>query len=243
MGILWEQALLPGTFLRRLNRFVVEADLDGQNVTAHMANSGRLEELLVPGRAVYVSAHGRPERKTGFDLVLVDLEGTLVSVDSRLPARLMARALSRGAWDFFKDCQLVRTEPPFLGGRLDLELECSRSKTGRRVFVETKSVTLVVAGGGCRQARFPDAPTPRGQRHIEDLATATTQGYGAAVVFVVQRPDADVFCPNWSQDPHLGRALVKAQRQGVDVLAYRCRVDLSGIVLDQRLPVDMTEGG
>jgi len=221
--------LVEGRFKVRLNRFLALVDVNGREVRVHVANSGRMHELLVPGFRVLISPRPGLHRKTGFDLALVDLGCTLASADARLPNSLVAEALAQRRMPQFAEYPDVRREVTFGESRLDLLLE---GPTGR-CYVETKSVTLVVDGVGL----FPDAPTVRGAKHMHSLAHAVEEGHRAAVVFVVQRSDADSFAPHDTADPEFGLALRQAIEVGVKAFAYNCRVTEKEVTLRRRLPM------
>ncbi len=223
--------LIPATFVKRDNRFRVTVRVEGHPVWAHLPNSGRLRELLVPGRRVLLAAAQAPGRLTPDDLLMVDLDGTLVSIDARMPSRLLYEALRTGRLEEFAGYAEVRREVTYGQSRLDLALE--GGPDGGRCFIEAKSVTLVKDG----VALFPDAPTQRGRRHLGELARARTEGHRAAVVFVVQRGDAISFSPHDEADPAFGQALREAAQAGVEVYAYKCRVSEGEVTLDAPLPV------
>ncbi|MCH8897466.1 MAG: DNA/RNA nuclease SfsA, partial [Chloroflexi bacterium] len=174
--------LVEATFIRRLNRFAANLEVDGREVMAHLANSGRLGELLVPGYRMLLTPVAGDHRKCPFDLALVDLGFTLCSADARLPNVLLAEAIESGRVAEFQGYSRVRREVTYGDSRLDMLLE----GPGQSCFVETKSVTLVEDG----LALFPDAPTLRGVKHLNSLIHAKEEGYRAAVVFVIQRSDA-----------------------------------------------------
>ena len=224
-----DAALREATFVARDNRFRVTVELDGKHVWAYLPNSGRLEELLTPGRRLFLRPATAPGRKTAYDLLLVDLDGVLVSTDAHLPNCLMEEALREGRLPPFKGYETVRREVQRGGSRLDFALEGK----GQRCLIEVKSVTLVRGG----LALFPDAPTVRGRRHAEELRQAVAAGERAAIVFVVQREDADAFAPNDGTDLAFGRALRRAAGEGVEVYAYACRVSLGGVRLSHPLQV------
>ena len=226
--------LVEARFLVRLNRFAALAALDGGEVPVHVANSGRLRELLQRGVRVLLAPRPGAARRTPYDLALVDLDGTLVSADARLPSTLVAEALAAGRLPPLAGYPTVRREVALGESRLDLALE---GPTGR-CYVEVKSVTLVQDGYGL----FPDAPTLRGQRHVAELARAVAAGHRAAVVFVVQRGDAAAFRPHDAADPAFGAALRRAAAAGVEVYAYRCAVTLRAVVLADPLPVCLEAG-
>ncbi len=220
--------LVKGRFLERLNRFAALVEVAGQPQLVHVANSGRMRELLVPGHRVLVRpVAGAPHRKTRFDLALVDLGGTLASADARLPNALVAEALQQGRLPQFAGYPLRRAEVVFGESRLDLRLDGPAGTC----YIETKSVTLVTEGVGL----FPDAPTIRGVKHLGSLSQALAAGHRAAVVFVVQRCDARAFAPNNEADPAFGDALRRAAALGVEVLAHRCRVTEQEILLAEAL--------
>lgn len=223
--------LVEARFIRRLNRFAALVDLGGVETEVHVANSGRMRELLVEGYRVLLRPVARNGRKTAFDLALVDLGHALSSADARLPNLLVYEALAQGGILPLSSYTSFRREVTYGESRLDLALEGPRG----RCFVETKSVTLVVEGVGL----FPDAPTTRGVKHMNSLCSAVKEGHRAAVVFVVQREDATAFAPNDAADPDFGVALRRAVGQGVEVYAYRCHVTTEEIRLAERLPVKL----
>ena len=221
--------LVEGRFITRLNRFAALVEVDGREELVHVANSGRMRELFVPGFRVLLKPRSGEHRKTRFDLALVDLGHALSSADARLPNNLVAEAIELGCLNEFAGYSRVNREVRFGESRLDLMLE---GPVGR-CYVETKSVTLVVDGVGL----FPDAPTERGAKHMRSLDQAVAQGHRAAVVFVVQRPDAVAFAPHETADPNFGLALRHSLSCGVEVFAYNCRVSEQSITLHTPLPV------
>ena len=221
--------LVEARFLQRVNRFAATVDLAGDETLVHVANSGRMRELLVTGRRVLLRSVAGDHRKTAFDLAMVDLGHALASADARLPNRLVYEAIRDGRLPQFAEYDEARPEVIYGESRLDLVL---RGPTGA-CYVETKSVTLVEGGAGL----FPDAPTTRGRKHMISLARVVADGHRAAVIFVVQREDADAFTPNDTADPEFGRTLRESLDRGVEVYAYRCRVTEEEIVLTDSLRV------
>ncbi len=218
---------IPATFLARPNRFLGEVELEGRIVQCFIPNPGRMRELLTPGARVYIIERRSPLRKTGYDLALVELDGVLVSVDSRVPNTVLGEAIAGGEVPEFRGFRVGRREPKFLDSRLDFELT-----DGEKMLLEVKSCTLVVGGVGL----FPDAPTRRGRRHLEALTEALSLGR-AAILFQVQRGDASSLTPNEGADPSFSGALRMAAGEGVEVYAYNSRVTLGGVSLNRRVPV------
>jgi sugar fermentation stimulation protein A len=234
MDVQIEGKLVAGRFVARDNRFRVTVEVAGQPVWAHLPCSGRLAELLVPGRRVVLVERAAPNRKTDYDLNLVEQDGRWVSVDARLPNDLVEEALAADKLAPLTGYSSLRREVAYGRSRLDFMLEAG----GRRpCLVEVKSVTLVVDGLGC----FPDAITLRGRRHLEELAGAVEAGYRATVLFVVQRDDAAGLRPHDESDPGFGQTLREVARRGVEVYAYACWVEPSRIEIDGALPVHLDE--
>ena len=219
--------LVRAQFLRRDNRFRVSVNLEGQSVAAHLPNSGRLRELLTPGRPVWIAPAHKPGRRTSFDLQLVELETTLVSVDARLPNHLFAEAIRTGRLSDF-DFPNIQPEVRYRHSRLDFRLSGPHGEC----WVEVKSVTLVRD----QVAMFPDAPTQRGSRHLEDLNQLRQQGHRAALVFVIQRADALAFTLNRDADPTFAHTLDLAVAAGVEVRAVACQVSTRAIEIEAEIP-------
>jgi sugar fermentation stimulation protein A len=220
--------LVKGILKNRDNRFRATVSVGGADAWAHVPNSGRLGELLTPGRSIWLAPAGSPERKTAYDLKLVEFENVLVSVDARLPNPLFAEALANGAVPGF-DYPVIKPEVVRGNSRLDFRL----SSPDGICWVETKSVTLVRDG----TALFPDAPTDRGRKHLRELIDIVDSGDRAAVFFVIQRPDAVCFSPNRETDPDFTETLGLAARAGVSIRAVSCHISLAEIRIRDEIPV------
>ncbi len=200
----------------RENRFVVRVQVGGREERAHLPNPGRLVEALTPGRCLLL----RPAcgaRRTAWTAVAADLGNFLLSLDATLPNREFPRLLAQGALPRLAGWTIVQREPRLGSGRADFLL----ARGNEQLWLEVKSVTLVERG----VALFPDAPTARGRRHLEELARVCAQGDRALVLFVVQRPDAERFGPHAALDPAFAQAFVDALHAGVETAALVCRFD------------------
>jgi len=224
----------PARFEERLNRFVARVKIDGEEVLAHVPTSGRLGELLLPGAPVQVRRAAKAGRKTAWDLMLVKTGDIWVSLDSRLPNYLVGQLLHSGDLPPFVGATDIKAESVYGASRLDFAFT---DGNGQSTLVEVKSVTLVEDG----VAMFPDAPTLRGTRHLNELAGAVAEGYRAAVLFIVQRDDAFSFSPNKKTDPAFAQALHLAQEAGVEVHAWPCRAQANALICqtESRLPVKL----
>jgi sugar fermentation stimulation protein A len=223
--------LVSASFLSRPNRFLALVELEGQTLEAHLPDPGRLLELLVPGRRVWVRPVSSVKRKTGFTLAMVEaLSGELVSLVTTLPNALVEEALQDQRIAELSDWHLVAREHRFGASRIDFLLGQEKD---RRMLLEVKSVTLVENG----RALFPDAITARGGRHVRELTAAVAAGWRASVLFVVQRRDATTVTAARQIDPGFAAALAEARAAGVRLLGYRCKVSLIEAHLSDPLPV------
>ena len=221
--------VVPGTFLRRPNRFIAQVELDRGTEVCHVKNTGRCRELLVPGARVYLEASDNPKRRTRFDLVAVEKGDLLINMDAQAPNRLFREWAAAGR--FCPDLRTIRPEVAYGASRLDFLLE-----TGSGPFdVEVKGVTLEEDG----IARFPDAPTERGVRHLQELMRAVEEGHRAAVFFVIQMKGVTCFRPNDRTHPAFGDALRRAAAAGVEVCAWDCAVTPERLEIDAPVPVEL----
>ena len=216
--------------MERPNRFIAYAELNGKKETIHVKNTGRCAELLRPGAAIYVQESDNPERKTKWDLIAVEKETgsgkRLINMDSQIPNRVVQEWIEAG--NLFPDVSLVRPETTYGNSRFDLYVEAGE----RRIFIEIKGVTLEEDG----VCRFPDAPSDRAVKHLEELIRAKKEGYEAYVFFVIQMKGVSYFTPNTDTHPAFAEALRRAKESGVEILAYDCSVAPDSIVVSE--PVD-----
>ena len=218
----------PAVFQARPNRFVARVLLDGKEETVHVKNTGRCRELLVPGARVYLAEGDNPARKTRYDLVAVEKGEHLVNLDSQAPNKVFAQWAGSGG--FRPGLTLLRPETTWGNSRFDFYWE---DAAGQRGFVEVKGVTLEEEG----HVRFPDAPTLRGVKHLEELVRARAEGYETAVCFVVQMEGMVDFAPNDATHPAFGAALRRAAAAGVTVLAMECAVTPGSLAIRRPIPV------
>ena len=224
-------SVTPGIFLARPNRFIAVCRVNGRETPVHVKNTGRCRELLIPGTEVWLEPAADPGRKTAWSLVTVKKGGMLVNLDSQAPNRVAEEGFRSGALALpgLENPELVRREAVFGGSRLDFKLE-GRFGTA---FGEVKGVTLE-ENGVCS---FPDAPTERGVRHIEELIAAKKAGYGAFLLFIVQMEGMKFLIPNEKTHPAFGEALREAAKAGVAIIARTCSVKPGSIWLDGEIPV------
>lgn len=223
-----EGELIDAIFVKRINRFVAEIEINGNIYLSHVPNTGRMKELLTKGAKIIVRKVDNSLRKTNYDLLMVYHKGFLVSIDSKLPNKLLYNAFINKDLKNFKEYHEVNKEVNYKNSRIDIALK------GRiNSLVEAKCVTLVDNG----VAKFPDAPTERGTRHVLELIDSIKENFRAYIIFIVQREDADSFTPNKEIDKEFYNALVKARDTGVEIKAIKCKVSKNKIVLDKEIEV------
>jgi len=228
------EPLLRGTLLRRYKRFLADVELaDGQQVTAHTPNTGSMQQCAVPGHEVLVSRSDNPKRKLAYTLELIRVNNFWVDTNTQRANRVVEEALKEGIISSLSGYQ-VRPEYRIGESRIDFLLEGQEVP----VLVEVKNVTLCCAP---QTACFPDAVTTRGQKHLGELMTALSQGYGAVILFLVQRGEAERFAPADHIDPKYGRLLRKAVNAGVEAIACQARVTPEEVRIVRTLPVDLQE--
>lgn len=219
--------IVQGIFLERPNRFIAYVELAGKVVTVHVKNTGRCKELLIPGAIVYLEMSSNPDRKTAYDLVAVKKGDRLINMDSQIPNKVVEEWLYEK--QLFHDLVLVRPETKFGKSRFDFYIETSTEK----IFMEVKGVTLENDG----VVRFPDAPSDRAVKHVEELIEACKQGYLAYIIFVIQMKGVKYFMPNETTHPEFADVLYKAAQAGVKILAYDCKVSATEINLEDMVEV------
>lgn len=211
----------------RPNRFIAHVNVAGKLETVHVKNTGRCRELLVPGAVVYLEESDNPSRKTKYDLVKVKKGNRLVNMDSQAPNKVVLEFLEQGK--LFKDVTLIRPETTYGKSRFDFYVEAA----GEKIFIEVKGVTLEEDG----VVRFPDAPSERAVKHVEELVEAKKDGYQVYVLFVIQMAGVSYFTPNDKTHKAFGDALRKAASEGVQVLAYECLVTYDGLDISKEVEV------
>lgn len=211
-----------GIFLSRPNRFIANIEIDGKVQICHVKNTGRCKELLTNRAKVFVSESNNIERKTKYDLIAVYKGDTLINMDSQIPNKVFHEWLLKG--HFLKDITLIKPECKYKNSRFDFYIETKNEK----IFMEVKGVTLEENG----VAMFPDAPTERGLKHINELVECIKEGYSAYIVFVVQMKGVTHFIPNAKTHKEFADALKKAETAGVNIVCVDCNVTKDSIEID-----------
>lgn len=228
---LFENNKVEGKFLKRINRFVAEVEIQGEVHQVHVPNTGRMKELLIRGARVLLKYHPAPHKKTSYTLMLVEKDGILVCIDSRIANQLFFDHLSNGESEEFLHIQDLKREVKYGNSRFDMAF----LEGNQQVLIEVKSVNLVRDS----IAMFPDAPTIRGNKHVQELIIAQSKGIKTGIVFIVQRSDATSFLPHWDKDLNFSQSLLEAHSQGVLVKAFSCQIDEESIKINNKIPIDL----
>ena len=219
--------IVQALFLERPNRFIAKVLVEGKEETVHVKNTGRCKELLQSGVTVYLSDEEEKERKTRYDLVAVKKQERIVNMDSQAPNAAVKEWLEKGL--FLSDIEEIKPEYTYGDSRFDFFV---KTKTGN-VFIEVKGVTLE----NNNVVSFPDAPSQRAVKHVEELIKAKKAGYQCYVLFVVQMSDVDFFIPNETIHHEFADSLRKAKEAGVQVVAFDTKVTEDSMVLNKQVPV------
>ena len=226
--------LVQGVFIERKNRFVAEIEIEGKTAFAHVPNTGRCKEILLPGAKIIVGRASNPKRKYAYTLLMVYKNNMLIHIDSAGANRLAEEALLEQKLKGLEGVTEVTREQTFASSRFDF-----RFRKGEKLcYMEVKGVTLEEKG----IAKFPDAPTLRGARHLSELTQAHAGGYGAYVLFVIQMKGVTAFTPFLERDLAFTKNLIAAHRAGVKLLAYDTLVTPEKITLDREVEIILPQG-
>lgn len=226
----YNKKIVKAEFINRPNRFYSTVKVNGEEIKVHVPNTGRCKEILIPGCTVFLREETNPTRKTPYDLMAVYKGEKLISIDSHIPNKVIDEALKNKKVKGLEKYTNILREKTFGKSRFDFKLSTDE---GEEYFLEVKGVTLEDNG----YARFPDAPTERGARHLLELVEAKKQGYGAGAMFLIQLEDVNKFSPNDTGDKAFGEALRFAKENGVDIFAYNCIVTEESIEINR--PVEI----
>lgn len=221
------ESIVKGRFIKRLNRFVALCEIDGEEIYCHVKNTGRCGEILVPDAECYLEKSDNPDRKYAYSLVVVRKGERLINIDSQAPNKAAGEFISSGY--FCVQPELLKAEKCYGNSRFDFYFE----HDGKKAFLEVKGVTLENGGS----VFFPDAPTQRGTKHLNELCSCIEDGFEAYVLFVVQMKGVSSFSPNKLTDPDFSTALKRASQQGVHILAYDCYVSENEMKIKDKVPV------
>ena len=233
-GLLTWPKLIPGILLQRYKRFLADVQLESGKIdTAHCPNTGSMQGCCKPGRPVYLSRHDNPKRKLKYTWELIAMPASLVGINTLVPNRLVFESITAGLIPELSGYETVRREVR-IGDHSRIDLMLTDTRNGR-CYVEIKNCTLVSDG----IAYFPDAPTARGLKHLNELIELAASGFRTVMFYFIQRMDASVFKPADHIDPKYSQQLRRAAEHGIELLAYDVLIDLKRIRLNRRLRCEL----
>ncbi len=219
--------ILPARFISRPNRFIAEIELDGKKEICHVKNTGRCNELLIPNAKIFVQYSDNPARKTKYDLISVFKGHRLINMDSQAPNKVFGEWVESG--NFIRGITKIKPECKYKNSRFDFYIEVGE----RKIFAEIKGVTLEENG----VVMFPDAPTERGVKHINELCECIKDGYEAYVFFIIQMKNCAFFTPNRTTHAEFAEALIEAEKLGVNIEALNCTVTDDELLIDKAVEI------
>lgn len=217
-------------FLNRKNRFIAEIEIDGKIQLCHVKNTGRCRELLIEGVDIFVQENNNVNRKTKYSLICVKKGNLIINMDSQIPNYVAKEGIEKGVVSQLKNVSYIKQEVKYKNSRFDLYFE---RQTGEKGFIEIKGVTLEDNG----VVRFPDAPSERAIKHINELIEAKNEGYEAYILFVIQLKNVKYFEPNKETHYEFYEALKNAKNNNIHILAYDCFVSSDEILLKDEVNV------
>ena len=224
--------LIPGKLIRRYKRFLADVELKtGEVVVAHCTNSGSMKSCIEVGADVYLSPASDPKRKTQYTWEIIKINGNWVGINTGIPNILAYDAIKNQQIIGLKGYTNVRREVKYGNSRIDIYAE----KEDEKCFIEVKNVTMKDGNF----ARFPDAVTTRGKKHLETLMEIKAAGMRAVMLYVIQRMDIEMFTPAWQIDPEYAETLVRAFASGVEVFPVVAEVSPEKIEIVKILPFDL----
>ena len=224
--------IFPGEFLERLNRFVALVKINGHIQEVHVKNTGRCKELLIPGSKIFLEKSNNPNRKTKYSIISIYKGQILVNMDSQVPNNVVYNGILDGKISGFESLKTLKKEKTYGHSRFDLYYETASQKG----YIEVKGVTLEEDG----IARFPDAPTSRGTKHVRELCEGQKEGFQNYIVFLIQMSPVHLFKPNDEKDPAFASMLRKAHKSGVKIICLTSTITENSIEILREIPYDLS---
>lgn len=230
----FKSKLVKGKLIKRYKRFLADIKLEtDETVVAHCTNSGSMKSCIEEGADVYLTPHNDAKRKTQYTWEMIFINDNWIGINTNVPNVLAFEAIKNNEIEKLSGYTFVKREVKFGDSRFDVYGENDNEKC----FVEVKNVTYKDGN----YARFPDAVTARGKKHLETLMQVKKQGIRAVMLYVVQRSDVEIFTPAWDIDPDYAEALVTAHESGIEIIPMQAQVTPDEITFVRELPVNLNQ--
>ena len=225
----FKESLLQGIFIKRYKRFFVDIKYKNKIITAHCPNTGSMMGLLSKNNVVFFSKSDDPNRKLKYTLQIIKNKNKLVGINTHLTNKIISEALKNKKINDLVKYNIIKSEVKF-SERTRFDFLISNNK--EKCFVEVKNVTL---SRESKVAEFPDSPTSRGAKHLNDLCLAKQNGFKAYILYLVQRNDCESFKIAADIDQNYKFILDKALKSGVKLLCYDCKLTNDEIKLNKEI--------
>ncbi len=229
-------ALQPATLVQRYKRFLADVVTpEGVALTLHCPNTGAMTGCATPGDTVWYSTSLNIKRKYPHTWEITQTAGgEYICVNTLRANQLVKEAISLDLIPELRGYNSLKTEVKYgaENSRIDFLLQAEDQP---ECYIEVKSVTLADRDNGY----FPDAVTLRGQKHLRELISVAAEGKRAVLFFAVLHSAIRKFSPARHIDPKYAQLLNEAQKQGVEVLAYKAELSADNITLRSALPVTL----
>lgn len=225
--------LVTGTLVQRYKRFLADIVLDdGNAITSSVPNTGSMLGLTDPGIRVWLSHSDDLKRKYPHTLQLVEASGHIIGINTGLPNRIAEEAILAGMLPSLSGYPELRREQRYgLNSRIDILL---RDPNRPDAYVEVKNVHFSRTHG---LAEFPDSPTPRGAKHLDELGNMVETGHRGVMLYVIQRGDCEYLKICGDLDSVYAAAFARAMRRGVEAYAVKCHITPKGIAAISTIPI------
>ena len=225
------KSLIKGKLIKRYKRFFADVKINNQIVTAHCPNTGSMMGLLEEGNEVYLLKNDNPKRKLKYGLEMIKAKKNLVGVNTHMANKIVHHGLSNNLIKELKENETIQAEVFF---NKETRFDFLAKKNGQKSFIEVKNVTLF---RDKLTAEFPDAITSRGSKHLLTLIDAIKKGYKAYLIFLVQIQNMEKFKIARDIDSEYYKNYLKAQKAGVNFLAYRCKITSKEILIEKKIKI------
>lgn len=227
-------ALQQATLIQRYKRFLADVITpEGEHLTLHCPNTGAMTGCATPGDTVWYSTSANLKRKYAHTWEITETQqGAFICVNTQRANPLVKEAIDAGLIPELMGYSTLKGEVKYgeEGSRIDFMLQADDRP---ECYIEVKSVTLADKDNGY----FPDAVTLRGQKHLRELMSVAAAGKRAVLLFAVLHSAIERFSPARHIDPKYAQLLNEAQKQGVEVFAYKAELSADNMTLKSTLPV------
>ncbi|MGB6328418.1 MAG: DNA/RNA nuclease SfsA [Halarcobacter sp.] len=221
--------LIQGKLIKRYKRFLADIILEnGEEITAHVPNSGAMTSCIEENCPVWVSFHDNPKRKLKYTLELTKMGENLICTNTGVANKIGIEAVANGTIKELQGYSSLKPEQKYgEKSRIDILLENENEKC----YVEIKSVSLKIQ----KELAFPDAVTSRGTKHLNELISMIEEGHRAVMLYIIQRTENASFRIAKEIDKKYYEAFLEARKKGVEILVYQSSINHKEINISKKI--------